>query len=44
MFKNIIINMEKTILPLGCEIRGIDLKMEYEPGGNVVFNLNLLII
>jgi len=44
MFKNIIIKMEKTIKPLGCEVRGIDLISEYKPEGNIVFNLNLLII
>lgn len=36
--------MEKTIMPLGCEIRGIDLKIDYKPEGNIVFNFNLLII
>lgn len=36
--------MEKTILTLGCEVRGIDLKTENRPEGNIVFNSNLLAV
>lgn len=35
MFKNIINKMEKCLKPLGCEIRGIDLKTENRPEGNI---------
>lgn len=34
MFRNIINKMEKCMKPLGCEVRGIDLKTENRPESN----------
>lgn len=44
MFKNIIYNMEKVFKKLACEVRGVDLKTENRPEGNIVFNLGFFII
>lgn len=36
--------MDKVFKTLGCEVRGIDLKIENRPEGNIDFNLEFLII
>lgn len=37
MFRNIFNKMEKILKPIGCEVRGIDLKTENRPESNVFF-------
>lgn len=36
MFKHTISKMEKILKPLGCEVRGVDLKIENRPEGKSV--------
>lgn len=38
MFKHIVNKMELLLKPLGCEVRGIDLKIENRPESKIIFN------
>jgi len=37
MFRNIFYKMKTILKPLGCEVRGIDLKTENRPESNVYY-------
>lgn len=41
MFKYIVNKMELLLKPLGCEVRGVDLKVENRPESKFIFKLKI---